>query len=223
VSAPSVVVFDVNETLSDLTPLQERFVEVGAPRTLAGLWFASVLRDGFALTAAGTTAPFADIGAELLRGLLPGHGVTDDVEAAVSHVMQRFMSLDTHPDVAPGVRAMRAAGLRLVTLSNGSTAVAESLLGRAGLREEFEALLSVEEPGVWKPAAGAYGFAAERCGVALAETMLVAVHPWDIDGAVRAGMQAAWIDRDGRRYPAYASEPTHRVGSLEELAEALAS
>ena len=222
-SAPSVVVFDVNETLSDLAPLQERFVEVGAPRTLAGLWFASVLRDGFALTAAGTTVPFADIGAELLRGLLPEAGVTDDVERAVGHVLEGFMALDTHADVAPGVRAMRASGLRLVTLSNGSTAVAESLLNRAGLRDEFEALLSVEEPGVWKPAAGAYGFAAQRCGVPLAETMLVAVHPWDIDGAARAGMQTGWIDRDRRRYPAYASTPTHRVDSLEELADVLAS
>jgi 2-haloacid dehalogenase len=48
--------------------------------------------------------------------------------------------------------------------------------------------------------------------------VLVAVHPWDIDGAARAGMRTAWLDRDGRPYPSYASGPTHRVRSLEELA-----
>jgi 2-haloacid dehalogenase len=220
VSAPSVVVFDVNETLSDLAPLSRRFAEVGAPGSLAPLWFASVLRDGFALTAAGTTASFADLAAELLRGMLPGHGVSD-VEGAVSHVMRGFMSLDTHPDVVPGIRQLRAVGLRLVTLSNGSASVAEALLERAGVRGELEALLSVEEAGVWKPAAEAYHFAARRCGVEPADLLLVAAHPWDIDGAARAGLQTAWLDRDGHRYPSYASEPTHHVRSLQELAEAL--
>ncbi len=49
---PSVIVFDVNETLSDMAPLAARFADVGAPDLLAKVWFASVLRDGFALAAA---------------------------------------------------------------------------------------------------------------------------------------------------------------------------
>ncbi len=59
-----VVVFDVNETLSDLTPLATRFTDVGAPAALAPLlvrvWFASVLREGFALAVTGEQAGFAD-------------------------------------------------------------------------------------------------------------------------------------------------------------------
>ena len=47
----SVVVFDVNQTLSDLAPMARRFADVGAPEHLAKLWFATLLRDGFALTA----------------------------------------------------------------------------------------------------------------------------------------------------------------------------
>ncbi len=46
---PSVIVFDVNETLSDMAPLARRFADVGAPELLAQVWFASLLRDGFAL------------------------------------------------------------------------------------------------------------------------------------------------------------------------------
>ncbi|MGH3443730.1 MAG: hypothetical protein ACRDPB_00005, partial [Nocardioidaceae bacterium] len=64
--APSVIVFDVNETLSDLSPLAARFVAAGAPAHQAEIWFASVLRDGFALTAAGESRPFAEIARELL-------------------------------------------------------------------------------------------------------------------------------------------------------------
>ena len=221
-SRPSLVVFDVNETLSDMEPLADRFAELGAPRTLAPLWFASVLRDGIALAAAGGTARFADIGSDLLRTLLPEAGVIRDLDAAVDHVLGGFMSLDVHPDVVAGVRALHAAGLRLVTLSNGSASVAEALLAGAEVRDLFEHLLSVEEAGIWKPAAGAYAFAARRCGVDAAETALVAVHPWDIDGAARAGLQTVWVNRTGRRYPAYATPPTHTVTSMGQVVDVLA-
>ncbi|HEU4513585.1 MAG TPA: haloacid dehalogenase type II [Nocardioidaceae bacterium] len=219
-SGPSVVVFDVNETLSDLRPLARRFEGVGAPASLATLWFASVLREGFALTAAGASARFADIGREMLLDLLPDS--VEDRAAAVEHVLGGFMDLDVHPDVVPGVRALRDAGLRLVTMSNGASAVAERLLDRAGVRDEFEQLLSVEDAGVWKPAADAYRFVAERCSVGVEQLVMVAVHPWDTDGAARAGLRTAWVDRDGRHYPQYATPPTWTVPSVEALATVLA-
>ena len=48
-SAPRVVVFDVNETLSDLQPLRPSLEAAGVPGALLETWFAAVLRDGFAL------------------------------------------------------------------------------------------------------------------------------------------------------------------------------
>jgi 2-haloacid dehalogenase len=51
--------------------------------------------------------------------------------------------------------------------------------------------------------------------------MLVAVHPWDIDGAHRAGMRTAWLNREGAPYPAVHTSPEITVNSLPELAEAL--
>ena len=217
----AVVVFDVNETLSDMVPLGRRFADVGAPELTARIWFASLLRDGFALAVAGDSATFATLGSAALRTVLTGTPLTRDLDAAVDHVMAGFMELGVHADVPEGVRALTAAGLRLATLSNGSAAVAERLLTSAGLRGEFERLLSVEDAGVWKPARGAYEYAARTCEVSPSDMMLVAVHPWDIDGAARAGMQTAWIDRDGRPYPGYFATPTHTVSSLPELAQQL--
>jgi 2-haloacid dehalogenase len=125
-TAPSVIVFDVNETLSDMSPMGERFAEVGAPAQLAKLWFATLLRDGFALTAAGGNSAFAEIGAGVLRGLLATADATMDLDRAVEHVMGGMAGLELHPDVPEGVRALRAAGFRLVTLTNGSGQVAEN-------------------------------------------------------------------------------------------------
>ncbi len=96
-STLSVVVFDVNETLSDLTPMGQRFADVGAPEWTAKVWFASLLRDGFALTAAGTTERFSTIGEGALRSVLAGQTLTRNLDAAIAHIMSGFLELAVHP------------------------------------------------------------------------------------------------------------------------------
>ncbi len=218
---PAVVVFDVNETLSDLAPLADRFADLGVPSSMAKHWFAALLRDGFALTAAGASEQFAVVGEGVLRNLLAAQEIDRDLDDAVQHVMSGFAALPVHADVPDGVRALRDLGLRLVTLSNGSTGVAEQLFARAGLRESFEMLLSVKDAGAWKPDPASYAYAASTCRVDAADMLLVAVHPWDIDGASRAGLSTAWVSRDESDYPGHFRPPTHTVRALPELAAML--
>ena len=218
---PRVIVFDVNETLSDMAPIADRFDDLGAPAHLASSWFAGLLRDGFALTVAGENPSFASLGADGLRTVLAGLSLNCPVEEAVDHIMVGFADLAVHPDVADGVRSLAGLGIRLVTLSNGSGSIAERLLTDAGLADAFEAFLSVEQAGIWKPAAGAYTYALRVCGVEPAEAMLVAAHPWDTDGASRAGLGAVWINRSGARYPDYFRPPDLQAASLPHLAEQL--
>jgi 2-haloacid dehalogenase len=213
-----VIVFDVNETLSDMSPMAQRFADVGAPAHLAKLWFAGLLRDGFALTAAGASRPFAELGVDALRTLLKDVDLDRDLDTAVDHVMSGFSELAVHPDVPDGIRALRASGRRLVTLTNGSTQVSERLLTGAGIRDQFEALLSVEDAGAWKPDRVAYEYAARTCGTDPADMLLVAVHPWDIDGAARASLATAWIDRTGTPYPQSFTSPSLRATGMTDLA-----
>jgi 2-haloacid dehalogenase len=221
--APSVVVFDVNETLSDMAPMASRFADVGAPGLVAKVWFAALLRDGFALTAAGAKERFAVLAADVLYTMLAGVELDRPVDAAVEHVLGGFAQLTVHPDVPDGVRALRATGRRLVTLTNGASEVADRLLTNAGIRAEFEQLLSVEQATAWKPARAAYDYATTVCGTEPADMLLVAVHPWDIDGAARAGLHTAWINRAGARYPSYFTPPLHTVAGVGELVDRLGS
>lgn len=218
---PAVIVFDVNETLSDMSPLATRFEDVGAAGHLAATWFAGVLRDGFALTLSDSSGAFADLAAEALRVGLHGRAIDRGLDDAVSHIMEGFVGLPVHADVPRGVEALGDLGIRLVTLSNGSASVADALLGRAGLRDRFERLLTVEDAGAWKPARRSYRYAVEQCGVDPADAMLVAVHPWDVDGASRGGLRTAWLDRDEGHYPAYFRAPELVARSLPELARQL--
>ena len=69
------------------------------------------------------------------------------------------------------------------------------------MRERFDLLLSVEDADAWKPTASAYAYAAKACDVSPAEMLMVASHPWDVDGARRAGLQTAWVNRSGGPFP----------------------
>ncbi|MEU3862363.1 haloacid dehalogenase type II [Streptomyces sp. NPDC028722] len=220
---PAVLVLDVNETLTDMSPLAARLEHVGLPGHLLSAWFAGVLRDGVALTLAGGRAPFAAVARDALLTLLarerPG-GV--DPEAAVEQVLGALPELPVHPDVPEGVRALHAAGYRLVTLTNGAADTTRAVLERAGVADRFETHLDVEGAGGrWKPAPAAYAHALDAVGVPAGAAMLVSVHPWDIDGAARAGLATAWLRRTPVPYPSTQRSATRQAAGMTDLARQL--
>jgi 2-haloacid dehalogenase len=102
---------------------------------------------------------------------------------AVDYILAGIAELSVHPDVRERVRILRQHGLRLITLTNGSASVADRLLATAGIRGEFERLLSAEDAGAWKPVRAAYTHAARACSAGIDNMLLVTVHPGDIHGA----------------------------------------
>lgn len=219
---PEVLVLDVNETLSDMEPMRARFEAVGLPGHALDTWFAATLRDGFALTAADSYAAFRTIGGDLLRSMLLVEGL-NATDATVTSVLSGFTQLHAHPDVAPGLRWLRDLGFRLVTLTNGAAAMSEQMFVEAGVLHLLEHRLDVSMPGRWKPHATAYRYAAEVCRTEVDRMALVAVHPWDIDGARRAGMLGYYLDRRQTPYPQAFLPPDLTAPDLESLAETLAA
>ncbi|MEP6560631.1 MAG: hypothetical protein ABJD68_06085 [Nakamurella sp.] len=96
------------------------------------------------------------------------------------------------------------------------------MLERAGIREEFEALLSVEDAEVWKPAARSYQFAARACSVQPAGILLVAVHLGASSG--RRGRACGPPESTGPEsaYPGYFTAPSRVATSWPTLPAALA-
>lgn len=218
---PPLVLFDVNETLSDMSVMSQHFEELGAPPQLAGLWFAAVLRDGFALTAVGQNVPFRDVAEGTLQAVLAGQPLNRDIGEAVEHVFSGLQGLPVHADVADGIRDLAAGGVDMAALTNGAAATAEALLDRAGVRDLVGAVLSVQDAPRWKPAPESYAYALESLGRSPGDVVLLAVHPWDIDGAARAGLRTLWLNRDGAPYPPAMTAPDQEIHALTDARSAL--
>ena len=219
-SKPRVLFFDVNETLLDLAPLKRRIGNTLNDPEKAELWFATTLQHSLTMTVAGHYAVFSDIGAAVLQMLARNSDIAMNAEDA-RQVLSVMRELPAHADVAPALKRLKASGMRLATLTNSSQAGVKAQMAHAGLTEFFERQLSVESVGKFKPHADVYRWAAHELEFEPGDCMLVAAHGWDVAGAKWAGMQAAFIAREGQQKFPLAPEPDLDVADFSALANAL--
>jgi 2-haloacid dehalogenase len=220
--APALIAFDVNETLSDPLPLRRSFEAHGIPGAAVEAWLAGILRDGLAVTAAGGSVTFESLASDGLEERLAAAKVPPERrDAAREALLADFRGLGVHDDVEAGLRLLAGTSTNAVTLTNGSARYARGLLERAGLGDLVEANLSVEEVGPWKPAPQAYRHALDRYGIDAARAALVAVHPWDIHGAGRAGLATGWVNRSDLPYPTSLEPPDVTGATLDEVVRGL--
>jgi 2-haloacid dehalogenase len=207
------VAFDVIETLFSLAPVAEELtrLDVGLD-----LFFARVLRDGFALAASGSYRPFAEIATAALGALAP-----DASTEARDDVLAAFRRLPAHPDADPALQALVDAGVSVVALTNGSADTTTELFEQAGLDRYVARVIGVGEAGAWKPAPTPYRHLVELLHRERGEVALVAVHAWDVHGASRAGLVTGWCSRLERRYPPIFDPPDVSADDLPGVAEAL--
>ena len=193
---PTVIVFDVNETLLDIATLEPLFERLFGEAGVMREWFAQMVLYSEAMTLAGAYAPFGQIGAGVLRMVGEIHGV-EVGEEDTAELAERVGSMPVHDDVAGALETLAAAGFRLVTLTNSAPGSGPSPLAKAGLEERFERTFSVAAVRRFKPAPETYASVTEALGVGIASTCLVAAHAWDTLGAQLAGGRAALLTRPG--------------------------
>jgi 2-haloacid dehalogenase len=196
-TTPSVLVFDVNETLIDIDSLTALFEQIfGDPRLLRE-WFGQLVLYSMTTTLSGCYVDFFTLGQELLKMLADIHHV-DITGEDLLRVKEGMLTMPAHPDVADGLTTLRDNGFRLVTLTNSPpNPDGPSPLEHAGLGRFFERQFSVDRHRAFKPAPQVYQSVSEELKVAPAECMMVAAHVWDTIGAQRAGFSAALITRPG--------------------------
>jgi len=219
-AAPAVLVFDVNETLIDITSLAPLFERLFGHRRVLREWFGQLVTYSMTATLSGHYGDFFTLGQGALRMLADIHGVdvTDDDVRDIKHGM---LTMPAHPDVEVGLNTLRDSGFRLITLTNSPpNPDGPSPLQHAGLADFFEQQFSVDACRAFKPAPTVYRYVCEQLGVPPTECMMVAAHVWDTIGAQSAGFSGALITRPGNAplpIPAL-PQPTIVANDLRELA-----
>lgn len=217
------ILFDINETVLDLSSLRPRFAAVLGDEGLTSTWFAMLLHGSTVCALTDVETGFAELAGLTLDRLAAIHGRTLS-DADRDDILGGFASLKPHADVRPALELLQASGYRTVAFSNSSTALVTKQIESAGLGASFDAAISVEEAGSFKPDPKVYEFAATRLDRHAGELRLVAAHDWDTHGAMNAGLHAAYIDRSGAPYnPLYhrpGIQATHMGRLVEQIVAA---
>jgi 2-haloacid dehalogenase len=215
---PRIIVFDVNETLLDISALEPPFVRAFGDGRAVREWFNTVLLYSEVVTLAGSYADFSALGAAALEMIAASREISVSAEDR-AHIQTAIQSLPPHPDVRDGVRRLKDAGFRTVTLTNSAPATVALQLRRAGLDDLFERIFSVDAVRRFKPAPEPYRFVAAELGVQTSELRMVAAHAWDVVGAMRAGCAGAFVARPGKVWFPLAPAPDIIGADLRAVAE----
>jgi HAD superfamily hydrolase (TIGR01509 family) len=220
--APLVLSFDLDDTLWPVGPviaaaestllswLRERY-----PLTLSGHDLESLraLR-------AGVAQRFPDRGHDLTflrhRTLKDLFGAAGHAESLADEALEVFFSarnrVEFYDDVRPALTRLRSR-YRLFALSNGNAD-----LQRCGIGDLFAGHVTASAAGAAKPDARIYAALLKMAGVEPARVLHIGDDPLaDVVGATQAGMQAVWLNRDGREWPKAFATPPRTVSTLAEI------
>jgi 2-haloacid dehalogenase len=210
-------VFDAYGTLFDFASAARSCADVlgdAAPRVSA-LWRDKQLQYTWLRAAAGRHADFWQVTGEALDFTLETLGLAQP--ALRQRLMALYLALEPFPEV-PGVLAtLRRAGLKTAILSNGTPAMLDAAVRRAGLDPMFDALLSVEEVGVFKPDPRVYQLAVDRLGCPAAAIAFQSSNAWDAYAASAFGMQVVWCNRYGQARERLPGAPDGEISTLLDL------
>lgn len=215
-------VFDAYGTLFDFASATGRCRDVLGERAqpLTALWRDKQLQYTWLRALQRRHADFWQVTGDALDYALDTLGLAN--AGLRERLMNLYLSLETFPEVPSVLRELKARGFATAILSNGAPPMLEAAVRSAGLEDLLDAVLSVEEVGVYKPHPEVYQLAVSRLGVAAREIAFQSSNAWDAYAASAFGMRVVWCNRYAQRAERLPGAPEAVVRSLEELPALLA-
>ncbi|HLW71323.1 MAG TPA: haloacid dehalogenase type II [Candidatus Binataceae bacterium] len=211
---------DVYGTLIDPLRMSDhlRPLTGDAAEAIAAMWRAKQLEYTFRRAAMGSYENFDICTRDALRFVLDSMKIAL-AEPEQVRLLEAYQSLPPYADALAGLLELRRRGHTVAAFSNGVEATLRKLLGGAGLLDQFDAVISVDELKTFKPDPRVYRYLAERLGRELDATWLISSNAFDVIGAKNAGLRAAWIQRDPATvFDPWPLRPDLVASSLERLA-----
>jgi len=194
----AAVVFDAYGTLLDVNSAMARHAAALGPQwpRISADWRAKQLEYSWvrSLTGPAHHEDFWLCTRDALDVVMARYGITDALLRDL--LLDAYRELAAYPEVPAMLRALRDAGIPAAILSNGSPWMLDSAVQAAGIAPLLEAVLSVEEVGVFKPDPRVYALACRQFGAAAGEMIFVSSNPWDAQAAAHAGFRTIRVNRD---------------------------
>jgi len=134
-------------------------------------------------------------------------------------LLEIYRRLPAFADAKQGLmRLQQNEDFRLYAFSNGAKAAVTALLDAAKISDYFVDVVSVDDLRSFKPNPAVYSHFLRSSGAAGGDAWLISSNPFDVIGAISAGMRGAWIQRSREAiFDPWEIEPTISLNSLVDL------
>ncbi|WP_232685806.1 haloacid dehalogenase type II [Halobacterium zhouii] len=219
--AVETVAFDSYGTLVDVMAVEEPLSEyVDSPEVVAKLWRNRSLGYAMVANAIEEYDSFYEMNRHALQYALDTLGIELD-ESDQQEILSTYHELPVFDDVHDGMRRLRDGGYDLYVVSNGSEEMLESMVEHGDLGDLLTDTISADEVERFKPDVEPYRHAADEMGTPIENVSFVAAGWWDVPGAIHAGMQGVWINRQDTLWGPYETEPDLTIETFGEFADEL--
>ena len=210
-------VFDAYGTLFDFNSATARCRDVLGDRAdeLSALWRTKQINYTWLRGLMGRHADFWQVTGDALDFCLETMGLQD--ARLRQRLMDCYLTLETFPEVPAVLRRLKAGGMKTAILSNGTPRMLDAAVSNTGLSDLFDAVLSVEEVGVFKPHHSVYRLPVDRLGVPAERIAFQSSNAWDAVAAGTFGMRVVWINRYGQRRERLTADPDVEGRTLDDL------
>jgi len=210
-------VFDAYGTLFDVFSVADGVRKAVGDKAdaVTATWRQKQLEYSWLRSLMGAHVDFWQITREALDYALSAAGNED--AALRDELVTLYLSLSPYPEVGSVLATLKAAGVKRAILSNGAPTMLAAAVDSAGLDDLLDAVLSVEDVGVFKPAPQVYQLAVDRFGCAPEEICFMSSNAWDAAGAAHFGFRVVWVNRFGQVRERLPGRPSHEVKTLEAL------
>lgn len=221
-TAVDTITVDSYGTLVDPNAVETALeAHVDAVRPISALWRSRSIMYTMVSNFVDEYQSFYEMNRDALRFALESHGVELSAET-IEEILSTYHNLDPFDDVRDGLETLTDAGYDVYVLSNGNPEMLESMVESADIDHVITDMISAHEIRTFKPDADVYRHAAGRTETPLESMAHVAGPTFDVRGAMHAGMQGVWIDRENGPWDPSATEPDLIVETFFDLTDELA-
>ena len=215
------ITVDSYGTLVDPSAAEKRLEAlVDDPEPVSNRWRAQSIAYTMIANHVDAYQPFYEMNRDALQYALDASGVDLPPEDR-DEILEVYHELDVFEDVRDGIERLREGGYPVYVLSNGNPEMLSSMIEHADIGDLVEDTISAHEIETFKPHSSLYEHAADRTDTPVENVVHVAGPAFDIQGAIHAGMQGAWIDRYDNPWGEFGGDPDLTIETFYDLAEEL--
>ncbi|WP_034551907.1 haloacid dehalogenase type II [Carnobacterium funditum] len=210
------VLFDMNETLLDLSVLKEKFGKHFEDKYVLNYWFAKLLHSSTVIGGMDEYTDFGKLSEAALESVFleSGKELTDEIK---TDILGSFRNLPAYDDVPAALKLLRDNDIKVISVTNSSYKMVKEQLIHSGLIDLFDSYYSVESVQKYKPFKDIYHYVMNEENIHADETVMVATHDWDLFGAKKVGLVTAYIKRKEDQYNPYYLKPDMSNRNLVDL------